>query len=458
MNDLTRPDPTLLPCPFCGGEPTFQLHPAFGPRWFCDCGPEHAIFIGGKTPEEASTAWNRRVASACASAEPVAWMLTYMGEPHSFYKSKKEADFAAIPDSPVKVVFPLYASPAAPAEASGRLTNAQVRSLMQIAHTWAGPDENDSRSDDLEMALRAVRVAAPAEVPQTNDHLAAPVTGAVQGLDADDASHLRGDARLTHRQCLAVAYMAQKIAGVHCDFAKLIAAAPDAMPLSVTGPGSAATMEILGDILNGMDAAESEDEWMAPIFHEAHARWPASAITTEAAPVSSEPDGLDSSAPPSLQAVDNGGVTPSPEASAWLALVMGAAASIEDAANCLRDPDAKKQADGAAKHYREAAQKLMAAAGGQEVAECRHGIPPQYACDVCDRDTSGVPEVSTPLPLFALGMARQKWEGLQAEGYRMQRIEFAMSKDGKERRGSIDPWGKVLWHPDSLHTSDGGQQ
>ena len=49
-------------------------------------------------------------------------------------------------------------------------------------------------------------------------------------------------------------------------------------------------------------------------------------------------------------------------ASAWWALVMGAAASIEDAANCLRDPDAKKQADGAAKHYREAAQKLMAAA------------------------------------------------------------------------------------------------
>lgn len=49
--------------------------------------------------------------------------------------------------------------------------------------------------------------------------------------------------------------------------------------------------------------------------------------------------------------------------SAWWALVMGAAASIEDAANCLRDPDAKKQAEGAAKHYREAAQKLWAAAG-----------------------------------------------------------------------------------------------
>lgn len=56
-------------------------------------------------------------------------------------------------------------------------------------------------------------------------------------------------------------------------------------------------------------------------------------------------------------------VKASGEASAWWALVMGAAASIEDAANCLRDPDAKRQADGAAKHYREAAQKLMAARG-----------------------------------------------------------------------------------------------
>jgi len=49
---------------------------------------------------------------------------------------------------------------------------------------------------------------------------------------------------------------------------------------------------------------------------------------------------------------------PERQDAAWWALVMGAAASIEDAANCLRDPAAKKQAEGAAKHYREAAQKL----------------------------------------------------------------------------------------------------
>jgi hypothetical protein len=57
------------------------------------------------------------------------------------------------------------------------------------------------------------------------------------------------------------------------------------------------------------------------------------------------------------------------DASAWWAMVMGAAASIEDAANCLRDPDAKKQAEGAAKHYREAAQKLMGTTGVSEAGQ-----------------------------------------------------------------------------------------
>ena len=42
----------------------------------------------------------------------------------------------------------------------------------------------------------------------------------------------------------------------------------------------------------------------------------------------------------------------------WWALVMGAAAALEDAANCLRDPDAKKAAEGAAKHYRAEAKAL----------------------------------------------------------------------------------------------------
>jgi hypothetical protein len=39
-----------------------------------------------------------------------------------------------------------------------RLSDQQVRKLMQVAHKWAGPDENDSRSDILEMALREIRI------------------------------------------------------------------------------------------------------------------------------------------------------------------------------------------------------------------------------------------------------------------------------------------------------------
>ncbi|MDR0204968.1 MAG: hypothetical protein LBJ40_22785 [Delftia acidovorans] len=44
--------------------------------------------------------------------------------------------------------------------------------------------------------------------------------------------------------------------------------------------------------------------------------------------------------------------------SAWFALAMGAAASLEDAANCLRDKDAQKAAMGAATHVRESCNKL----------------------------------------------------------------------------------------------------
>lgn len=46
----------------------------------------------------------------------------------------------------------------------------------------------------------------------------------------------------------------------------------------------------------------------------------------------------------------------------WFALVMNAAAELEDASNCLRDPDAKRAAQGAANHYRKAAKEQSNAA------------------------------------------------------------------------------------------------
>lgn len=51
--------------------------------------------------------------------------------------------------------------------------------------------------------------------------------------------------------------------------------------------------------------------------------------------------------------------------STWWALAMGAAASLEDAANCLRDPDAKKAARGAALHVRRQCAALTAAPSAQ---------------------------------------------------------------------------------------------
>lgn len=71
-----------------------------------------------------------------------------------------------------------------------------------------------------------------------------------------------------------------------------------------------------------------------------------------------------------LEAVGAGGVgplirpqveqqdEPVASASAWFALVMNAAAEIEDASNCLQDADAKRVATSAAKHYRNAANAL----------------------------------------------------------------------------------------------------
>lgn len=63
----------------------------------------------------------------------------------------------------------------------------------------------------------------------------------------------------------------------------------------------------------------------------------------------------------SMAASYRGGGRPAPALAgyaAWWALVMGAAAALEDAANCLTDPDAKRMAEGAAKHYRQEANTL----------------------------------------------------------------------------------------------------
>jgi hypothetical protein len=77
-------------------------------------------------------------------------------------------------------------------------------------------------------------------------------------------------------QCRAVAHMATEIAKVHTDYAAIFSPDNPAADniLDITGNRTAASMERLGDMLNGMDAATDDDKWMTPIFQEAQRRWP----------------------------------------------------------------------------------------------------------------------------------------------------------------------------------------
>lgn len=77
-------------------------------------------------------------------------------------------------------------------------------------------------------------------------------------------------------QCRAVAHMARAIAEVHDDKAETLALimTRDDGFAEFMGRQTAGLMEVLGDLLNDMDAVTSEDDWIQPIFAEAHRRWP----------------------------------------------------------------------------------------------------------------------------------------------------------------------------------------
>lgn len=71
-------------------------------------------------------------------------------------------------------------------------------------------------------------------------------------------------------QCRVVAHLATAIAQVHTDKARLFAANGAPSIVDYVGRHTAHLMETLGDILNGMDAVEEEDDWVDPIFEKAH--------------------------------------------------------------------------------------------------------------------------------------------------------------------------------------------
>lgn len=86
-----------------------------------------------------------------------------------------------------------------------------------------------------------------------------------------DEAELRAQIAAQYR---AVAFMARNLADVHDQLAPSIEQGHADSIASIQGPRSAAIMEILGDILNGMDAVDEEDAALDPVFAKAHELYP----------------------------------------------------------------------------------------------------------------------------------------------------------------------------------------
>lgn len=86
------------------------------------------------------------------------------------------------------------------------------------------------------------------------------------------------------KQCEAVAHMATALAKVNADYARLLRAGHMDALIDIVGQRTAGLMEVLGDILNDMDAVDGdEDDWVGPVLAEAQRLWP-SAATPPAGP------------------------------------------------------------------------------------------------------------------------------------------------------------------------------
>ena len=75
-------------------------------------------------------------------------------------------------------------------------------------------------------------------------------------------------------QCSAVVHLATSLADIHSDYAKLFLNGAAVNLIDMVGDRTAAFMEILGDLLNGMDAVSEEDGKLDQVFAEAQRIWP----------------------------------------------------------------------------------------------------------------------------------------------------------------------------------------
>ena len=81
-------------------------------------------------------------------------------------------------------------------------------------------------------------------------------------------------------QCRAVSQLCKNMAEIHDAYAIMYSSihttggkGPETI-VNLVGDRSASFMEQIGDMLNGMDAADESDEWMEPIFREAQRLFP----------------------------------------------------------------------------------------------------------------------------------------------------------------------------------------
>lgn len=174
-----------------------------------------------------------------------------------------------------------HPTPATPAVTDSSHTGAAPRYTVNMTDAeWAEylrtKDSHRHRAEIVQLAWRVfnnelhpMAMATQVEAlfaqpsPERKDCEPVAVPAEIEALTDDTAQ--------AHQQCRAVVHLALALAEVHVARAAILAAGMG--PVDVVGESSARVMEWLGDLLNGMDAAEEGDEWMDDIFEAAHERW-----------------------------------------------------------------------------------------------------------------------------------------------------------------------------------------
>lgn len=80
--------PTLLPCPFCGGDDISIDKAGYGSHYFCQCNDCDVVqdYDHGYSKADAIAAWNRRaVNSHTALVTALTWVETWVSQPVGAY-------------------------------------------------------------------------------------------------------------------------------------------------------------------------------------------------------------------------------------------------------------------------------------------------------------------------------------------------------------------------------------